>query len=102
MFHCDLSTQSLLHTAAKAREQGILNIAFLRIDYFQPPFRRSLDRLICLDTLIRAPFHELTLLRGIAASLAPRGRAVIDSHNYWHNPLRRMGWLPENFIENRG
>jgi len=25
----------------------------------------------------------------------------VDFHNWWHNPLRRLGVLPENFAENR-
>jgi len=25
----------------------------------------------------------------------------VDFHNWWHNPLRRLGLLPENFGENR-
>jgi SAM-dependent methyltransferase len=101
VFHCDLSTASLRATADMAAAQGIENITFLRIDYLRPPFHGRLDRILCLDTLIRSPYHEIRLLEAIAGSLAPAGRAFVDFHNYWHNPLRRLGVLPDNFIGNR-
>lgn len=101
VLHCDLSVQNLNYASRKACEQNLGNIFFLRIDYFQPPFRHSLDRLLCLDTLIRGEEHDSMLLKSIAGCLKPTGRAVIDFHNWWHNPLRRLGILPENFHSNR-
>lgn len=101
VLHCDLSVDNLNYTMHKARKQGLSNIVFLRIDYFQPPFRHSLDRIVCLDTLIRGEAHDSMLLRRIAQCLKPSGRAVVDFHNWWHNPLRRLGVLPENFRNNR-
>jgi SAM-dependent methyltransferase len=101
VLHCDLSVENLNYARRKARERHLENIFFLRIDYFQPPFRHSLDRILCLDTLIRGEAHDAMLLKSIADSLQPSGRAVIDFHNWWHNPLRRLGMLPENFHSNK-
>jgi SAM-dependent methyltransferase len=101
VLHCDLSVQNLSYASRKARERNLKNVFFLRIDYFRPPFRQSLDRLLCLDTLIRGEGHDSMLLKSIAGCLKPTGRAVIDFHNWWHNPLRRLGVLPENFHSNR-
>jgi SAM-dependent methyltransferase/uncharacterized protein YbaR (Trm112 family) len=101
VLHCDLSVENLNYARRKARERHLENIFFLRIDYFQPPFRHSLDRILCLDTLIRGEAHDAMLLKSIADSLQPSGRAVIDFHNWWHNPLRRLGILPENFHSNK-
>jgi len=101
VIHCDLSVDSLNYARAKARSMEIRNIAFLRIDYFKPPFRSSLDRIICCDTLIMGETHDGLLLRAIERSLRSAGLALIDFHNWWHNPLRRLGLLPENFGDNR-
>jgi len=101
VLHCDLSVQNLSYASRKARERNLKNVFFLRIDYFRPPFRHSLDRLLCLDTLIRGEGHDAMLLKSIAGCLRPTGRAVIDFHNWWHNPLRRLGIVPDNFHSNR-
>jgi SAM-dependent methyltransferase/uncharacterized protein YbaR (Trm112 family) len=101
VLHCDLSVSNLNYASRRAREKGLGNILFLRIDYFQPPFRHSLDRLLCLDTLIRGEKHDCMLLSSIARCLKPEGSAIVDFHNWWHNPLRRVGILPENFHNNR-
>jgi SAM-dependent methyltransferase len=101
VLHCDLSVENLSYAAKKAARFGIRNIFFLRIDYFSPPFRHSLDRVICCDTLIRGERHEGMLLKAIRRALKPEGSAVVDFHNWWHNPLRRLGLLPQNFGENR-
>jgi SAM-dependent methyltransferase len=70
------------------------------MDYFSPPFQASVPRIICLDTLVRGPEHERLVLRQIKRALAPAGKAVVDFHNWWHNPLRRMGLLRDNFRNN--
>lgn len=101
VLHCDLSVNNLNYAWRKARALGIQNIVFIRADYFAPPFRRSLDRVLCLDTLIRGEAHDSLLLTVISRSLKPSGCAVVDFHNWWHNPFRRFGLLPENFSENR-
>jgi SAM-dependent methyltransferase len=101
LLHCDLSVENLSYAARKAARLGIRNIFFLRIDYFSPPFRHSLDRVICCDTLIRGERHEEALLKVIRRALKPEGSAVVDFHNWWHNPLRRLGLLPQNFGGNR-
>jgi len=100
VIHCDLSVDNLNYVSRKARALGIRNIFFLRADYFAPPFRHSLDRILCLDTLIRGGGHDSVLLRAIVRSLKPGGHAVVDFHNWWHNPLRRLGVLPDNFLDN--
>ena len=101
VFHCELSVDSLIYAAGKAKQNRIENIVFVRADYFQPPFRGSVHRLTCLDTLIRGPWHETRLLRSIRGVLTSGGAAVVDFHNWWHNPLRRVGLLPDNFSGNK-
>jgi len=101
VLHCDLSASNLAYCREKAKIGNFKNIIFLRIDYFNPPFRNSLDRLICLDTIIRGEEHDQLLLQSIARSMRPDGRAIIDFHNWWHNPLRRVGLLKENFTSNK-
>jgi hypothetical protein len=71
VLHCDLSVENLNYERRKAREQDLENIFFLRVYYFQPPFRHSLDRMLCLDTLIRGEAHDAMLLKSIADSLQP-------------------------------
>lgn len=100
VLHCDLCPGALRYASEKASKLGLRNIFFLRVDYFQLPFRASLDRMICMDTLIRGRTHEISLLRNIHGSLAPGGRALVDFHNWWHNPLRRIGLLSDNFRGN--
>src|SRR5215470_17808442 len=65
VIHCDLSVDNLSYAWCKARKLGIENIVFVRADYFALPFRHSLDRILCFDTLIRGGAHELMLLAGI-------------------------------------
>jgi len=101
VFHCDLSMDALAYASAKARARHFENIIFVRADYFQPPFRNSIDHLTCLDTLIRGTWHEAKLLRSIHQVLTRTGAAVVDFHNWWHNPLRRLGLLPDNFVGNK-
>jgi len=101
VLHCDLSISNLSYVWRKAREMGIRNIFFIRADYLALPFFHSLDRVLCLDTLIRGEAHETLLLAGVGRALKPTGVAVVDFHNWWHNPLRRIGFLPENFCHNR-
>jgi len=101
VFHCDLSMDALAYASAKARASHVENIIFVHADYFQPPFRNSVDHLTCLDTLIRGPWHETRLLRSIQGVLSSSGTAVVDFHNWWHNPIRRLGLLRNNFGPNR-
>jgi SAM-dependent methyltransferase len=101
VLHCDLSVHNLNYARRKARERNIGNIFFLRIDYFRSPFRHSIDRILCLDTVIRGKEHDRLLLNAIVGTLSRNGKAVVDFHNWWHNPLRRMGLLKENFVSNR-
>ena len=101
VLHCDLSIASLSYVHRKATALGLTNIYLLRIDYLNPPFLASLPRVICIDTLIRGPEHERLVLRQLSRSLAPAGKAVVDFHNWWHNPFRRLGLLPDHFRHNR-
>jgi ubiquinone/menaquinone biosynthesis C-methylase UbiE len=101
VIHCDLSMQNLNYCYKKASQTGIDNIFFLRIDYFHPPFNNSLKNVICIDSLIRGIPHEERLLSSIKYSLADDGFAYIDFHNWWHNPLRRLGFLKNNFGNNK-
>ena len=101
VLHCDLSVENLNYARRKARERKLENVIFLRIDYFRPPFRRSLDSVLCLDTLIRGEEYDSLLLKSIGTCLKPTGKAFVDFHNWWHNPLRRVGILPENFHSNK-
>jgi SAM-dependent methyltransferase len=101
VLHCDLSVDNLSYAARRAKRHEARNIFFLRIDYFSPPFAHSLDRVACFDTLIRGEQHEIALLETIHSAVKPHGHAVVDFHNWWHNPLRRIGLLPQNFGDNR-
>lgn len=101
VLHCDLSWQALRKASTEASDRGLENVLFVRMDYLNPPFRRSLPQVICMDSLERGPSHEQALLAAIRASLAPGGTAVVDFHNWWHNPLRRLGLMPQNFGDNR-
>ena len=101
VIHCDLCAGSIAYARRMARDARIGNILFVRMDYLRPAFHQSAPRIICLDTLIRGREHERALAGSIHQSLAPDGAAVIDFHNWWHNPLRRLGLLPENFNHNR-
>jgi SAM-dependent methyltransferase len=101
VLHCDLSVDSLNYAIRKSAQMGISNVLFLRVDYFRLPFIHSLDRVLCFDTLIRGNDHEKALLQNIRKALRPQGEAIVDFHNWWHNPLRRLGLLRQNFGENR-
>jgi SAM-dependent methyltransferase len=101
VLHCDLAVDSLAYAMRKAAALKLNNVLFLRIDYFAPPFKNSLDQILCLDTLIRGRPHEAALLLAINHSLTPRGYAIVDFHNWWHNPLRRMGLMSQTFDENQ-
>lgn len=101
VIHCDLSVDSIDYARRKAESLNLNNLIFARMDYLSPPFQMSCDRIICFDTLIRGESHDRALLRSIHQSLKPNGFAVVDFHNWWHNPIRRMGILPENFPNNR-
>jgi SAM-dependent methyltransferase len=101
VIHCDLSARALSSTYNRASAAGLTNVYFLRLDYLALPFRGTLDVAICLDTLIRGPDHDELAYRRIAAALSPSGVGFVDFHNWWHNPLRRLGLLPDNFVDNR-
>jgi SAM-dependent methyltransferase len=101
VLHCDLSLSSLKYVSKKARTLRATNLVPIRADYFCPPFQGSLDVILCLDSLIRGKDHEMRLLRAIKQALAVDGIAVVDFHNWWHNPLRRIGLLKDNFVGNR-
>ena len=99
IFHCDLSIESMLYTKKKADKQNISNIIFIRADYTQPPFNGTLDLIYCGDSLIYSPFHEGLVLNGMKQSLKEGAYAIFDFHNWWHNPLRRLGLMKNYFGE---
>jgi SAM-dependent methyltransferase/uncharacterized protein YbaR (Trm112 family) len=101
VLHCDLSVDALRYASGRSRRMGLENVFFLRVDYFALPFSRSIDRLLCLDTLIRGKDHEKALLNQIQRAISGQGRAIVDFHHWWHNPLRRLGLLRQNFGKNR-
>jgi ubiquinone/menaquinone biosynthesis C-methylase UbiE len=101
VLHCDLSPENLNYSRRKAGKLGLRNILFLRIDYFRLPFRHCLDRVICMDTIIRGSTHDALLLKALFNALGRHGEAVIDFHNWWHNPFRRLGLLKDNFFFNK-
>jgi SAM-dependent methyltransferase len=101
VLHCDLSVDNLNYAIRRSVQMGISNVLFLRVDYFRLPFVHSLDRILCFDTLIRGKDHEKALLQSIHKALRPQGEAIVDFHNWWHNPLRRLGLLRQNFGQNR-
>jgi SAM-dependent methyltransferase len=101
VFHCDLSVDAVQRASFRAARMGVVNIVAVRADYFRPPFRESVNQLTSLDSLIRGPWHELRLLSSIRQALAPGGCALVDFHNWWHNPVRRVGLLRQNFGRNR-
>lgn len=84
-----------------ARRENLTNSLFLRFDFFRLPFQASLPLLLCADTLLNGPANRVALLKSIGAATAPSGYALVDFHNRWHNPLRRLGFLPQNFDDNR-
>ena len=97
IFHCDLSIESMLYTKKRADKQNINNIIFIRTDYTQPPFSGTLDLIYCGDSLIYSPFHEGLVLNGMRQSLKEDGHAIFDLHNWWHNPLKRLGLMKNDF-----
>lgn len=101
VIHCDLSIENLNDVYRRKEQAGIENLILIRCDYFQLPFHNSLDQLICLDTLIRGYQHETRLLISLYNALSYRGKALIDFHNWWHNPLRRLGLMSQNFGSNK-
>lgn len=101
VFHCDLSADSIAYASSKAARLRVENIVFVRSDYLQLPLRNTIQHLTCLDTLIRGSWHEIKLLASLCQALAPGGRAAVDFHNWWHNPLRRLGLFHNNFEGNR-
>ena len=79
MFHCELDPESI---QAAYRRGARKNMVFIRTPYLKLPFRSgSVDHVICTDTLIRGPEHELRLLSEITRILKKGGRAVVDLHN---------------------
>ena len=100
--HADLSADSVSFAASRVPNDGDpLPMFAVRADYFSLPFRDSVDVIVCTDSLIRGLDHEVALLKSIRKALTARGRAVVDFHNWMHNPLRRIGILRDNFQGNR-
>jgi len=97
VIHADLSVRSLNYAIASAGRRGAGNVAFVRADLLQPPFAGSVTSLVCLDTLEYGRAQMEDGLAAIRAALEPHGLAVVDFHNWWRNPVRRLGLMPANF-----
>ncbi len=97
VIHCDLSIENLNDVYRRMQAQDIKNLVLVRCDYFKLPFNHSMPQIICMDSLVRGQSHEMRLLSSLLSALAKKGSILTDFHNWWHNPLRRLGLLPENF-----
>ena len=101
VIHCDLSVENLNDVYSQKQQKAVDNFILIRCDYFNLPFNNSLQQLVCTDTLIRGQQHEIALLNSLYRALSDGGRALVDFHNWWHNPLRRLGLMPQNFGYNK-
>jgi ubiquinone/menaquinone biosynthesis C-methylase UbiE len=101
VIHCDLSVENLNDVYSQKQQKAIDNLVLIRSDYFNLPFNNTLQQLICTDTLIRGRQHEICLLNSLCRALSDGGKALVDFHNWWHNPLRRLGLMPQNFGSNK-
>lgn len=97
VIHADLCVRSLNYAIAAASRHGLANVAFVRADLLLPPFAGSVTNVVCLDTLEYGRAQMEDGLAAIRGALAPRGLAVVDFHNWWRNPVRRLGLMPANF-----
>ena len=61
----------------------------------------SISGFLSNEKLIRGEDHEGALLNQIERAISSEGRAIVDFHHWWHNPLRRLGLLQQNFGTNR-
>jgi SAM-dependent methyltransferase len=101
VIHCDLSIENLNDVYSQKQQKAIDNLVLIRCDYFNLPFKNTLQQLICTETLVRGRQHELLLLNSLRRALSDSGKALVDFHNWWHNPLRRLGLMPQNFGSNK-
>jgi SAM-dependent methyltransferase len=101
VLHCDLSVDALNYVLFKTQRMGLQNVILIRADYNYLPFSHSVPVLLCFDTLIFGEEHELRLLQSIARALTPAGTGFVDFHNWWHNPLARLGLVRSRFGGNR-
>lgn len=101
VIHCDLSVENLNDVYGRRQHDAVENLLLIRCDYFNLPFHGSIQQLICTDTLVRGRRHELLLLNSLYRALSDGGHALVDFHNWWHNPLRRLGVMPQNFGANK-
>jgi len=100
--HADLDRSSIAYALGWLdNSPGSPPLLALRADYFALPARGTIDAVVATDSLIRGRQHELAALQAIRLALTEDGFAVVDFHNWLHNPLRRLGLLPDNFKGNR-
>lgn len=75
--NCDMHGPSIVEAHTKAPD----NVLCIRASYLQLPIAdNSIDNLICTDTLIRGPDHDLRTLREIMRVLKTGGIAFVDFH----------------------
>jgi SAM-dependent methyltransferase len=99
--HADLDPQSIVCAVQWKGEHREPPLLVVRADYFALPLRGTADVIVATDSLIRGMAHEMAALEAIRLALRDDGFAVVDFHNWLHNPLRRLGVLPDNFVGNR-
>ena len=100
VIHCDLSVENLNDVYLQKQQKALDNLILIRSDYFNLPFNNTLQQIICTDTLIKGRQHEISLLHSLCSALSDGGQALVDFHNWWHNPLRRLGLMSQNFGHN--
>jgi SAM-dependent methyltransferase len=84
LIFCEAHSDSILHAYMKYQGENSL---FLRANYLSLPFAsKSVDNLLCIDTLERGELHENQVLKEIKRVLALKGLAVVDFHcRSFHN-----------------
>jgi SAM-dependent methyltransferase len=97
VIYADLSVRGLNYAISSLSRRGVGNVAFVRADLLQSPFAGSATNVVCLDTLEYGRAQMEEGLAAIRTTLESRGLAVVDFHNWWRNPVRRLGLLPANF-----
>jgi ubiquinone/menaquinone biosynthesis C-methylase UbiE/uncharacterized protein YbaR (Trm112 family) len=100
IIHCDLDVENLNYVYRRLARLSVDNVYLVRSDYFYPPFRRGvIDAVLCMDTLIRGPYHDKELLSNLLYITKAGGYIYCDFHNPWHNPaniILKRGFSSQN------
>ena len=93
LFHCDMDTRGISLARKKANDEGLMNIFFLRCDYFRLPFRHAiLDLVYCIDVIERGPLHDKTLMEEMKRVLRNTGYLIFDCHNSERSKLTHVNF----------